>query len=57
MCLTCYPATLSPLESELAVPRHLHSVHQKDSSVLSLASDSEHIFSGSQGQDIYVRRI
>lgn len=38
------------------LPAHMHSLHQKDTSVLSLAGDSDHLFSGSQGQDIYVRR-
>ncbi|KAH7097612.1 Zn-dependent exopeptidase [Auriculariales sp. MPI-PUGE-AT-0066] len=46
--------SLSSVAVEKAVPQHLHSVHQKDSSVLSLAADQDHIFSGSQGQDIYV---
>ncbi|KZW01583.1 glutathione degradosome [Exidia glandulosa HHB12029] len=36
------------------VPAHMHSLHQKDSSVLSLAGDYDHLFSGSQGQDIFV---
>jgi hypothetical protein len=32
-----------------------HTLRQEESSVLSLAADSRHIFSGSQGKDIYVR--
>jgi len=32
-----------------------HALRQQESSVLSLAADSRHIFSGSQGKDIYVR--
>lgn len=37
-----------------ALPTLVHSLHQKDSSVLSVAGDFDHLFSGSQGQDIYV---
>ncbi|KDQ11164.1 hypothetical protein BOTBODRAFT_35706 [Botryobasidium botryosum FD-172 SS1] len=35
-------------------PRLAHTLHQELSSVLSLAADERHFFSGSQGQDIYV---
>lgn len=31
-----------------------HTLHQEESSVLSVAADKRHIFSGSQGYDIYV---
>lgn len=34
-----------------------HTLRQPESSVLSLAADSRHIFSGSQGKDIYVRMM
>lgn len=36
-------------------PLLAHTLRQEQSSVLSLAADSRHIFSGSQGKDIYVR--
>lgn len=35
-------------------PALYHSLQQKDSSVLSLAADANHIYSGSQGDDINV---
>ncbi|KAG6909272.1 hypothetical protein DXG01_001334 [Tephrocybe rancida] len=49
------PASLSrDLQTDGALPPLLHSLHELRSSVLSLASNSEHIFSGSQTQDISV---
>lgn len=45
-----------PMSSPEHVPPELyHSLHQKRSSVLSLAADDKHLFSGSQGDDISVR--
>jgi hypothetical protein len=35
-------------------PFLIHTLRQQESSVLSLAADSRHIFSGSQGKNIYV---
>ncbi|KAH9933265.1 Zn-dependent exopeptidase [Amylocystis lapponica] len=49
------PASLSrPLESIAQPPRLSHTLHQQRNSVLSLAADASHIFSGSQGGDISV---
>lgn len=39
---------------ETPSPDLLHTLHQEESSVLSLAVDEKHVFSGSQGYDIYV---
>ena len=50
------PASLSrPLNSASHSPALAHSLYQKCSSVLSLAADSRHIYSGSQADDILVR--
>lgn len=40
---------------EAPTPTPMHTLHQEESSVLSVAADDAHIFSGSQGYDIYVR--
>ncbi|KAF5382706.1 hypothetical protein D9615_002814 [Tricholomella constricta] len=42
------------LQSDASVPALLHSLHEHRSSVLSLAANKEHIFSGSQNKDISV---
>lgn len=42
------------LRSNTSHPFLMHTLRQEQSSVLSLAADSRHIFSGSQGKDIYV---
>ncbi|THH11663.1 hypothetical protein EW145_g494 [Phellinidium pouzarii] len=49
------PASLSRdlAQSELTPPL-MHTLHTKLSSVLSVTADEEHIFSGSQGYDIFV---
>lgn len=53
--MTAYPASLSrELQSDASVPALLHSLHELRSSVLSLAANEDHIFSGSQSQDISV---
>lgn len=43
------------LTRELPTPPLMHTLRQEESSVLSLAADEKHLFSGSQGYDIYVR--
>ncbi|KAG6811024.1 hypothetical protein H0H92_009327 [Tricholoma furcatifolium] len=48
-------ASLSrPLQSDESPPPLIHSLHQSKSSVLSLASNNEYIFSGNQTQEISV---
>ena len=42
------------LPEDIPQPELMHTLHQEDSSVLSLAADENYIFSGSQGYDIYV---
>lgn len=50
------PASLSrDPPREAPKPALMHTLHQEESSVLSVAADDAHIFSGSQGYDIYVR--
>lgn len=49
------PASLSkPLNGVEPPPRLFHSLHQQQNSVLSLAADASHIYSGSQGEGISV---
>ncbi|EMD39729.1 hypothetical protein CERSUDRAFT_150401 [Gelatoporia subvermispora B] len=48
-----HPSLSRPTDAELK-PRLRHTLHQEGTSVLSLAADSKHIFSGSQGEDILV---
>ncbi|GLB38271.1 putative zn-dependent exopeptidase [Lyophyllum shimeji] len=49
-----HPSLSRDLQSEASVPALLHSLHELRNSVLSLAANKEHIFSGSQSQDISV---
>lgn len=46
------------LPEDIPQPVPMHTLHHREenSSVLSLAADERHIFSGSQGYDIYVSR-
>ncbi|KAF8334688.1 uncharacterized protein EI90DRAFT_2914698 [Cantharellus anzutake] len=48
--------TEAPKELSITTPNPIlaHTLRQEESSVLSLAADVHHIFSGSQGKDIYV---
>lgn len=56
--MPCHVASLSRhLQNEEAFPPLLHQLHELRSSVLSLASNSEYIFSGSQNEDISVRGV
>ncbi|KAI0785192.1 Zn-dependent exopeptidase [Abortiporus biennis] len=58
------PSLISPTASiaSLSIPLHMndnhprlfHSLHQKTNSVLCLAADEHHIYSGSQGDDVLV---
>jgi di- and tripeptidase len=45
------------MEPQEAPPALFHSLHQKKSSVLSLAADMNYIYSGSQGEDILVSNL
>lgn len=55
-CLITPP--LSPAPTDAPPPRLSHVLlHQQKSSVLSLAADTFHIFSGCQTADIYVRLV
>ncbi|CAE6432865.1 unnamed protein product [Rhizoctonia solani] len=50
-CLASLSRTPPP---ETAAARLVHTLHQEESSVLSLTADERFIYSGSQGMDIYV---
>ncbi|KAF8887175.1 hypothetical protein BD779DRAFT_1611627 [Infundibulicybe gibba] len=53
--IPAHPASLSrDLQSSASLPSLLHSLHELESSVLSLAANESYIFSGSQSQDISV---
>ncbi|PVF99923.1 Zn-dependent exopeptidase [Serendipita vermifera] len=43
-----------PTNPSTADPLLVHSLHHEKTSILSIAADARHIYSGSQGQDIYV---
>jgi WD40 repeat protein len=43
-----------PSNTSTADPVLLHSLHHEKTSILSIAADARHIYSGSQAQDIYV---
>ncbi|KAI0927550.1 hypothetical protein AcV5_008062 [Taiwanofungus camphoratus] len=49
-----HPSLSKPLNGVEPPPRLFHSLHQQQNSVLSLAADASHIYSGSQGEGISV---
>ena len=51
---TVHTLTHDYFQEEIPDPTLLHTLHQQDHSVLSVAADDKYIFSGSQGDEIYV---